>query len=195
MRKIGILGGTFNPVHNGHIKIALEAYEYLRLDKLLLIPSGYSYMKSDEEIAPATMRLEMLMLAVRDYPQLTVSDMELKREGPTYTYETIKELRETYVNSEFYFIIGADTLVNMENWKNPADIFENVTIVVKNRDNHPEYLKAKYETRIIYLPDGKIDVSSRLIRERLKTNESVKDLIPEAVLDFITRNSLYMECI
>ncbi|MCL2718447.1 MAG: nicotinate-nucleotide adenylyltransferase [Lachnospiraceae bacterium] len=204
MRRIGILGGTFNPIHNGHVRIAAEAYEHFELDEVLLIPSGYSYMKNEAEIAAAESRLKMALLAVKDYPYMTVSDLEIKRKGPSFTYETINQLRETYNKEVFYFIIGADTLYNMENWKEPEDIFNNVIIAVKVREHdfaeitgktdlikQSDYLKAKYNAQISFLPGGKLNISSRLIREKISNNESISDLVPDDVAGYIAKFDLY----
>ncbi|MCL2052764.1 MAG: nicotinate-nucleotide adenylyltransferase [Lachnospiraceae bacterium] len=202
MRKIGILGGTFNPIHNGHIGLSLEAYESLELDEVLLIPSGLSYLKDPAEIAKAEDRKKMAELASHEYPHITVSDLELKRKGPSYTWETIKELRNTYGKCKFckfYFIIGADILYGIESWKKPEYIFKHTAIAVKVRDNkhYAEiedkalYLKAKYEAEICVLPAQRTDVSSRLIREKIRANESIKGLVPENVAIYIANNNLY----
>lgn len=208
MRKIGILGGTFNPIHNGHVKMAVEACEHFDFDALLLIPSGYSYMKSEDEIADAKMRLEMAELAMENHPQIHVSDLEIKRVGPSYTCETIKELRETYHDAEFYFIIGADTLSNIEKWKEPDYIFSNVNIAVKLRDDIPapsekeclklslqkqiDYLKRKYHARITFLPGEKLDISSRVIRDMVRNNKDISNLVPTKVAAYIKNHHLYM---
>jgi len=199
MKKIGILGGTFNPFHNGHLKMAVEAYVELKLDELLIIPSGFSYMKSDETIADPMHRLKMAKIAVKKYPNINVSDIEIRREGPTYTCETIKQLRETYPDAEFYFIIGADTLFTMENWKNPRYIFKEVIIAVKQRDHidgkniirQAEYLTDKYKARIIPLPGKKVWVSSNIIRYSVETNDSIRPFVPENIARYIKRHGLY----
>ena len=205
MQKIGILGGTFNPIHNGHVKLAIEAHEYLKLDETLLIPSGYSYMKNATEIADAKNRLDMVSEAFRDYPSITVSDLEIRRKGPSYTCETIKQLGETYSDSAFYFIIGADTLYHMEGWKEPDYLFRRLTIVVKIRDEifevtsmdqtslkkQADYLHTKYAAEIIFLPGQLVNISSRLIRQRIKNYESIIEMVPATVAEYITDKNLY----
>jgi nicotinate-nucleotide adenylyltransferase len=202
MRKIGILGGTFNPIHNGHIEIALRALNALALDEIILIPSGHSYMKKDEMVAEAGHRLKMTKLAVAELAQISVSDIEIRRPGNSYTCETIAELKEMYPEGKFYFIIGADTLYNMEKWKNPEYVLGNVVIVAAVRDNktinelkqQSEYLTAKYAAVIHLLPGEKIAISSRMIREYLKNDAPIDNLVPAEVEEYITRNNLYETC-
>ena len=119
MSKIGILGGTFNPIHNGHLLLAEQARCFYGLDQVLFIPSGCSYMKRQEEILPGEIRFQMVQLAIADNPYFCVSDMEIVREGNSYTCETITRLHAQYPEDELYYIVGADTLFQMEFWKNP----------------------------------------------------------------------------
>ena len=123
MSKIGILGGTFNPIHNGHLLLAEQARCFYGLDQVLFIPSGCSYMKRQEEILPGEIRFQMVQLAIADNPYFCVSDMEIVREGNSYTCETITRLHAQYPEDELYYIVGADTLFQMEFWKNPEQIF------------------------------------------------------------------------
>lgn len=200
MRKIGVFGGTFNPVHNGHLRVVLEAYDYLGLDEVLMVPSGFSYMKDEAEIADSGCRLEMVKLAVKDYPYIIVSDMEIIRGGASYTYETIAGLKEFYPLDKLYFIIGADNLYSMEKWKNADFIFQNVIIAVRLRDASEEadlrrqadYLKERFAAVVCFLPGDKIFISSRLIRERVKEGMDVGDLVPAGVDEFIGREGLYL---
>ncbi|MDR2889156.1 MAG: nicotinate-nucleotide adenylyltransferase [Lachnospiraceae bacterium] len=219
-KKVGFLGGTFNPIHYGHLMIAESAREYLDLDEVLLMPSGHSYMKSVAS-ASAEHRLAMTRLAARDYPHFTVSDMEIRRGGNTYTADTIDELRSTYPQAELYFIIGADTLLMMDNWSEPARIFAGAKIAVAVRDfeenkdiggasaDHAEvvkepsvhfteamkaqtaYLKEKYHADIIALPIKAIELSSSTIRARIKAGRPIGDMVPEAVTHYINEHKLY----
>ena len=199
MQKIGIIGGTFNPFHNGHLKMAVEALVELRLDELLIIPSGFSYMKSEEFVASPDHRLKMAKIAVEKYARINVSDIEIQREGPTYTCETIKQLREAYPDAEFIFIIGADTLFGMEDWKNPEYIFKEVTVAVKVRDNieeriikkQVEDLTDKFKAKIIPLPGKRVSASSRTIREMVTNGEPIRDMVPDSIAEYIKRHNLY----
>lgn len=202
MSKIGILGGTFNPIHIGHIKLAEAAYEALKLDKILIMPTGISYLKASQEILPGETRAEIVKLSIDKYSFLEYSDIEVKREGNTYTYETLLELKKIYPSDELYFIIGADTLYSMEKWKNPETIFENCNIAAMIRDNYSyeemilkiSELSDKYKASITLLNAPKFDISSSEIRKLFEEGdfyEAEKYLVPEA-FDYILANNLYV---
>lgn len=136
MRRIGIMGGTFNPIHNGHLAIAGKAEEQFRLEKVLFMPSGVPYMKNLREVLPVRIRCEMTALAIRENPCFVLSEMEASDAGTgenTYTYETLLKLRLADPEASYYFILGADSLYAMEDWKNPALIFENCTVLAAVR--------------------------------------------------------------
>ena len=116
MAKTGILGGTFSPIHLGHVKIALAAYEQFGLDEVLFIPSGISYMKRNMDILDSSVRCELTAIAIKDYPFFKLDTIEVDRSGNSYTYETLQELKERK-KADYYFIAGADTLFSIEKWK------------------------------------------------------------------------------
>jgi nicotinate-nucleotide adenylyltransferase len=198
--KIGIMGGTFDPIHNGHLYIAKEALSEFSLDKVLFIPTGISYMK--EGFSKAEDRLAMTGLAVKGEKHFEVSDIEIKRGGNTYTVDTIRELKEANPKDKFYFIIGTDTLFMLEKWRNPEYIFENVTILVAARadeqsDNQKkkakEY-KEKYGAKIKFLSAKEMPVSSTKIRAGFKIpdcNYRIKPDCPEKVAKYAVENNLY----
>ena len=134
LSRIGILGGTFNPIHFGHLIMAEQAREFLGLEKVLLIPSGNSYMKDPAQILPAEKRYEMACLAARGNPHFLVSDMEIRRGGDSYTCETLRELRITCAGAKLFYIVGADTLFGIESWKAPEEIFSSCVLAVAARD-------------------------------------------------------------
>lgn len=199
MRKIGIIGGTFNPIHNGHIALAKTAYNELSLDEVIFISSGMSYFKKDIVMPSREDRFNMTNLAVSNVPYFSASDIEMKREGNSYTFETILELKKIYNDAEFFYIIGADTLFSMESWKNPEIIFENCNIVCAVRDDidinelkdKSIDIENKYKTHVIILNFNKIQLSSSEIRKMLSNNEDVSHLIPAGVLNYIKENKLY----
>lgn len=197
-KKIGIMGGTFNPIHNGHIIIAGKAFEAAGLDKVLFIPSGNSYMKSN--VLDASKRSEMVKLAIADYPYFEFSELEINRPGNTYTYETLEILTNENPDSEYYFIIGADSLFNIEKWKNPDRIFNLATLICAVRDDYDlANIKEKGEeldnlgAKIIYLDIPKIDISSTNIRENVKCKLSIDDLVPQKVAEYILQERIYYE--
>ncbi len=140
MRRIGIMGGTFNPIHNGHLAIAEKAREQFTLKKVLFMPSGVPYMKEQREVLPIQARCEMAALAIKDMPGFELSRMETvdAAQGKnTYTCDTLQKLRAKDPEAAYYFILGADSLYAMEKWKNPAYIFQNCTILAAVRRISP----------------------------------------------------------
>ena len=201
-KDIGILGGTFNPIHNQHLLLAKKAYELFQPDKILLIPSGISYLKEGTNVLPADKRYEMCRLAVNDIPYIELSDIELKRKGNSYTCDTLKELSLQYPDAEFYYIIGADTLFMLENWRNPEYIFSNCILTVASRidrNNYTDeelkqkitYYEKRYDARIRVLEINISDLSSSMIRQAAAKGEDIRSFVPEAVADYIIKNGLY----
>lgn len=141
MRRIGILGGTFNPIHNGHLAIAEAARTQFGLEKVLFLPSGIPYMKDQKEVLPADIRCEMTALAIADCPYFELSRLEASDSAlgkNSYTFETLQKLRQNDRTADYYFILGADSLYAIEKWKNPASIFANCTLLaaVRTQDTH-----------------------------------------------------------
>lgn len=201
MAKIGILGGTFNPIHVGHLKLAENAYNQLNLDKVLIIPTGISYLKSNDNVLSKEIRADMVKLAIKEYPYFEFSDIELNRSGNTYTYETLEELKLIYPYDDLYFIIGADTLFNIESWKKPESIISNCILTVMVRDDNDitdvtekcNVLMNKYNAKAVVLNSEKIDVSSSDIRKMIsdKCYEKALPLLKEDVYNYILNNQLY----
>lgn len=199
--KIGIMGGTFNPIHNGHIALALAAYEHCELDKVWFMPSGVSYLKEQNEILPAKHRLEMTRLAIADNEAFECSDLEVKREGNTYTVDTLKELSETYKDCDFYFILGADSFMSIQNWKNPELITKLCTLVTVVRDDvdmkellaQKEVLEKMWNATIVLVPFSKRDISSSQIRKRIHQGLCVDELLPSKVIEYIQKEHLYKQ--
>ena len=135
MKRTGIMGGTFNPIHMGHLIIAEKAREQFNLDEVLFLPSGVPYMKDCREVLPGKIRMEMTALAIQGNPFFAVSAMEVEREGRTYTYETLEKLREQNPDTEYYFILGADSLWKIETWRKPERIFAACHILAAVRDD------------------------------------------------------------
>lgn len=201
MKKIGILGGTFNPIHTGHLILAENARTFYGLDEVLLIPSGCSYMKDASRILPGSVRLRMAALAAQDNPHFRVSDIEVMRPGSSYTYETIGILKKQLPDSQLFFIVGADTLFHMESWKHPERIFADCITAAAVREEseasnliaQAQYLSRKYSADIRFLPASHIGISATQIRERLQKGESIRYLVPESVRLFLEQNGYYTE--
>lgn len=199
MRKVGIMGGTFNPIHMGHLFIAERAREQFHLDEVIFMPSGTPYMKNEKDVLPKDIRVEMTKLAIEDNPFFDISTIEVDRERVTYTYETLEQLISNNESTEYYFIMGADSLWNIEDWKEPQKIFANCHILAAVRNNRPitemeeqaAYLKDKYNASIFLLKCSNIEISSTMIRNMVKEGESIRYLVPETVYDYIIKNKLY----
>lgn len=198
-RKIGIMGGTFNPIHTGHLLLAQAALEEAELDRVCFMPSGVSYLKCEDTVLDAEHRLRLTELAVFNNPNFTVSDMEIKRSGNTYTSDTLKQLKAEQPENSFYFILGADCLYSMETWYRPEEIFSSCTILAAVRDNldlsdleeKAASLRKRFDAEIFLLHLPRIDISSTDIRERIKAGKSIRYMVPDAVRDYILQNDLY----
>ncbi len=200
MKKVGILGGTFNPIHMAHLILAETALEMAGLDEVLFIPTGCSYMKDSDEILPAKDRIRMTGMAIEDNPNFALSTIETEREGDSYTCDTILELKKRYPEQEYYLILGADSLFMMEKWKNPETIFKNCTILAAVRgdkkmdamEEKAAELKEKYGANITLLAMDPVEISSSLVREKIAAGKSVRYMLPEKVREYILKNKLYL---
>lgn len=199
--RTGILGGTFDPIHLGHLITAENALDGAGLDRVILMPTGCSYFKEDQKVTAPQLRYEMTRLAAGDNPRLVVSDMETTRPGNSYTADTLRELRETYPGDELYYIVGADTLVLMSLWRAPEEIFSLCHVLVETRADEIagkglleeiEALRDKYGADITILPARNIAISSTEIRSRVRDGLSIRYLVPAAVENFIREQGLYL---
>lgn len=200
--KIGIMGGTFNPIHNGHLIVAEDVRVKCGLDRVLFITSGQPPHKPNSEVIDANHRYEMVCRAVSSNPFFEASRIEIDRSGYTYTVNTLQQLRTEYgVGTDFYFIIGADNIPELITWKEYERVFQMCEFIAILRPGHDwPALEAEiksYEEKFgarIYLVDSRlIDISSTEIRERCKRGKSIKYLVPDEVEEYILENSLYKE--
>ncbi len=196
-KKIGIFGGTFDPIHIGHLILAQTALSECGLDEILFIPSGGSYMK--ENVLSKSHRLQMTKLAIEDNPDFKISTLETDKMGNSYSYETLLFLTKTNPDWEYFFIIGADTLFSIEYWKNPDQIMKCASLLVALRpgfdydkiQNQIILLQNKYQAKIKLLVSRNIEISSTDIRNRVREGLSVKYLVSENVLSYIKENDIY----
>ncbi|MBR1477246.1 MAG: nicotinate-nucleotide adenylyltransferase [Lachnospiraceae bacterium] len=200
MRKIGLLGGTFDPIHIGHILLGRWAQESFSLDEVWFIPAGVPYMKAFGKVTSPMLRLQMTELAIIEEQNMKVCDIELDRKRQTYTYETLELLREKFPKDEFFFIFGEDCLNNLKIWKNPERILSNCEIIaatrgfasdIENMRDKAGELTAEFGGRIHIMEFPALDISSTLIRERVNKGLSIKHLVPENVEGFISDMLLY----
>ena len=198
-RRIGILGGTFDPIHIGHLILAEQAYGEFALDKVLFIPSGVSYFKKDQGVTPARDRYAMAALAIEGNPHFAISDMEIRRGGHSYTADTVLSLRRQEENARLFFIIGADILPQMAHWRTPEVIFENCCILAAMRGTlHAQQLEEnarscreafRADVRLLHGPN--LEISSSRIRALAQERRSVRYYVPEAVRSYILEHRLY----
>ncbi|MDP4109376.1 MAG: nicotinate-nucleotide adenylyltransferase, partial [Bacillota bacterium] len=188
--KIGILGGTFNPIHNGHIGAAAAAREQLNLDKVLLIPAGMPPHKAVPEGSPGKdERLEMVKLAASEYPFLEACDLEIRRSGKSYTIDTVSELKKKYADASFDLIVGTDMLLNLENWHRADELFRLVRVAAVRRRSSDEAVilgkareyERKFGADIVLINCVAIEISSTEIRKEIKSGRGEK-WIPGGVL-------------
>lgn len=198
---IGILGGTFDPVHIGHLAVADEATSWLGLAEVLFVPAGKPWLKADARILPAEHRLKMVKLAIGDKPRFKLSTIEVEREGPTYTVDTIIELRWQFgAGDELLFIIGWDNLADLPRWRQPERLISMCRLVAVPRVGCPmpdldslEAVIPGLSRRVIMLDKPEIDVSASVIRERVRQGLSINHLVPEAVEKYIKEHGLYRD--
>ena len=197
--KIGLMGGTFNPIHLGHLIISEYIRLSLPLDKIIFIPSGNPPHKDFDEIISVKHRYNMALLATSTNSYFQISLSEINRKGFSYTIDTITEFKEKLQDDELYFIIGADSLNELTSWKNYKLLFKITNFIAIGRPGiTDEYnlckikeLKDLYDANIIYINGPLIEISSTDIRERISKNLSIKYLVPETVEEYIKSNKLY----
>jgi len=199
--RIGIMGGTFNPIHLGHLEIAKEALLQYNLDKIWFMPNKIPAYKSVEDILDETRRVEMIRLAIEDNEKFELSTFELERLGVTYTYETLELLKQKYENQEYYFIMGADSLATFSQWKYPDIIAKNCVILVSGRDDIDDeriekYIsaaKVMYNAEIYKIKNIHVDISSNMVRNKIANNCDVSKYVPQKVCEYISQNNLYLK--
>ena len=196
-RRLGIMGGTFDPIHLGHLNCAERAMEALGLDGVLFIPAGDPVFKQDRDIASTEARLAMCELAVADNPSFCVSDIEIRRHGITYTGDTLEHLRAAYgADVEFVFIIGADSLLTLSDWKDASRLASLANFACVSRPGYevdPEIVNGLCEAgfHIEFVKAPMFDISSSEVRALCKAGSSIRYLVPYAIRAFITQYGLY----
>lgn len=199
-KKIGIMGGTFDPIHVGHLILGERAYEQLSLDKVLFMPSGNPPHKRNRTgRASDEQRIAMVKKAIRGNPHFELSLAEMHEEGYSYTYRTLEALKEENPDTDYYFIIGADSLYSFATWKEPARICRACTLVVATRNHTPvkeldqemNFLSGQYGGKFLRLDTMNIDISSELIRQWLKEHKSLRYYVPNDVIHYIYENNIY----
>ena len=193
--RVGILGGTFDPVHMAHLRLAESAREAIDLDEVLFVPAGDPWRKGERRITAAEHRLAMLELAVAGNNDFAVSEIELRRNGPTYTADTLEEVAGERLDDEFWFIVGTDALTDMRHWHEPERIVAHATLAVAARAGEvvdPAALGVPLlEGRVVTFAMERLDVSSTDIRARVAAGRSIRYLVPAEVERYIAAHQLY----
>ena len=200
VEKIGIMGGTFNPIHNGHLVLAQCAYRQFHLDRILVIPNRLPVYKESSELLAPDLRSEMIRLAIKDYPYMSFSDIELKRSGPTYSIDTIRELHRLHPDAQLYFIIGGDSLVHFREWREYSSLLRECAFLCASRPGadlqvlhtaREELLLEIPEARISFLNVPMMNISSTEIRNAIREHQSTAEWTPAEVRAYIDAHQLY----
>ena len=197
--KIGILGGTFNPIHNGHLYMAFEAKETLELDQIIFVPNYIPPHKEVYDRNPDDV-LKMLKLAIEDYEDFSISTYEMDKKGLSYTYETLEYFTKIYPHDEIYFIIGEDSYVNFSLWKNPEKIISLAKLIVFQRkgfnleeSDATKVILEKQSSKAAIVDSMILEISSSDIRKRVVQGKEISFLVPAKVRDYIYEHELYKE--
>lgn len=199
--RIGIIGGTFDPIHFGHLMIAENAALQYDLEQVIFIPTGLSPHKDDDRIVDANQRVNMLILAIRDNPRFQLSTMEIVSKETSYTYRTLEILHENHPDWELYFILGADSLDYLDKWYKPEIIFARAHVLAAVRDDmnmeqmqeKAEKLRRQFDANISLISTPNVSISSHNIRDRIHEGQSIKYLVPEDVRQYIEEHKLYSD--
>jgi nicotinate-nucleotide adenylyltransferase len=197
--KIGVLGGTFDPVHNGHLAIAEEARSYLNLNEVIFLPAGQPWMKSDRSISPARNRTAMLALALQSRPYFKSSTIEIEHQGPSYSVNSIAELKAQAVEpTDWYFILGWDNLAKIPQWKEPAKLIEMCFLAAVPRPGYERPNMKKLEAalpgiskKVILMDKPRLEISATDIRNKVAQGLPISGLVPQDVEEYIKENGLY----
>jgi nicotinate-nucleotide adenylyltransferase len=197
-KRLGVMGGTFDPIHHGHLVTAEAALWAFGLAEVVFVPTGQPWMKSDREVSPPEHRYLMTVIATSSNPRFWVSRIEIEREGPTYTVDTLQELRRTAEEDiELFFITGADAMLEILNWKDPGEVLSLAHFIAATR---PGYDIARFEAEapdshstVSVLDVPALAISSTDVRRRVREGEPIRYLVPEGVETYIRKFGLYQE--
>ncbi len=187
--RIGVMGGTFDPIHNGHLVAASEVRQHFDLDEVVFVPTGFPYQKRD--VSAAEHRYLMTVIATASNPDFTVSRIDIDREGPTYTIDTLRELRAERPDADLFFISGADAVAEILDWKDSAKLFELAEFVAVSRPGHPLNISGLPEQHVSLLEVPALAISSTDCRSRVSRDMPVWYLVPDGVVQYISKYHLY----
>jgi nicotinate-nucleotide adenylyltransferase len=194
--RIGIMGGTFDPIHNGHLIAASEVADRFDLDRVVFVPTGEPWQKADRRVSPAEDRYLMTVIATAANPRFTVSRVDIDRSGPTYTIDTLKDLGEQFEGADLYFITGADAMASIMSWHDWEKMFDLAYFVGVTRPGYElseKMLPEGHSDRVELIDVPAMAISSTDIRERSATGRPVWYLVPDGVVQYIAKNNIYVE--
>ena len=197
--RLGVFGGAFNPVHNGHVNLAQQYIRILNLDMLYIIPTANPPHRTGSNFAPADARLDMLRAAFAGNGKIVVSDMEFRREGKSYTYDTVQILKSQYPGADIFLIVGEDQLFKFEEWYRYTDILKEVTLCTaargeSSRRKIADFSNQHFGSANVFIADIEpVVVSSSQIRDKIKEKDDISGLVPACVLDYINEKGLYVD--
>jgi nicotinate-nucleotide adenylyltransferase len=190
-RRLGVMGGTFDPIHHGHLVAASEVQSVFWLDEVVFVPTGQPWQKDDSQVSPAEQRYLMTVVATASNPAFTVSRVDVDRPGPTYTIDTLRDLRALHPDTDLYFITGADALAQILSWKDADELFELARFVGVTRPEHELSGHGLPADRVSLLEVPAMAISSTACRERVTSGLPVWYLVPDGVVQFIAKYGLY----
>jgi nicotinate-nucleotide adenylyltransferase len=198
-RKIGILGGTFDPIHNAHLLLGEAAREQFGLDRVIFIPNNLEHHKNRTELTPGDIRYQMVKMAISDNPYFTCSRLEIDKPDGTYTYNTIQELKLMYPGDELYLILGGDSIIDLDSWYRADELMKSCSILAAVRtiddlpalDKKRRELATRFDADIKIMTFNRMDISSTEIRQKVKMGRSVRYLMPDECIEFMCIKGLY----
>ena len=199
MKKLGIFGGTFDPIHNGHVELAKAALIEANLDFVFFMPTKRNPFKKDNDMASDLHRVNMIKSTINNKDYFCLLEKELEDDEYSYTYDTLSALNKEYTCCETYFIVGTDSILTMENWYKGKELLSEFSFITCNRPGHSmaeledklNYYKRQYGANILLLKSQMTNISSTNIRDKIKQGKSIKDDVPEGVERYILENDLY----
>jgi nicotinate-nucleotide adenylyltransferase len=190
-QRIGVMGGTFDPIHHGHLVAASEAADFFGLDEVIFVPTGQPWQKGDRKVSPAEDRYLMTVIATASNPRFSVSRVDIDRPGETYTIDTLRDLRADRPDAEFFFITGADALARMISWRDADELFTMAHFVGCTRPGHRLTMSDLPSDQVSLLEIPALAISSTVCRERVRGGRPIWYLVPDGVVQYISKRELY----
>nr|WP_225732827.1 MULTISPECIES: nicotinate-nucleotide adenylyltransferase [unclassified Pseudoclavibacter] len=192
-RRIGVMGGTFDPIHHGHLVAASEVANAFDLDEVVFVPTGQPWMKADRRVTDADQRYLMTVIATASNPRFTVSRVDIDRAGPTYTIDTLRDLHRLRPEAELFFISGADAIAQILTWKDSEELWKLAHFVAVSRPGHPLSLSSLPHDDVSLLEIPALAISSTDCRRRARRGQPVWYLVPDGVVQYISKYGLYRD--